>query len=399
MKSIKFPFLMCIVLVGSLFAGVVSGLESSDAAVMGHVSDSSPKAGEEIFVTATFQSYSNQPIHVFRVGFHGDWMAEQELQGPNLMNNPVTVETKGSYSTQFLIVIPNTIATGSHQYYVAVEGSDQSNNTFSWNSPNYTLQVETSHTSSPTPTPTKTSLDNTSIELTCESSTSYSGFKVEIEGKLSHNSAPLQNQPILLSYSVTGGNTWQELTLIYTGSDGSFFADWRPTVTGNYLVKAVFEGTQEYTQTSEIVNLAVTSYQDENMFSVSSNSTITNLFFDSTSKELSFNVAGDSDTSGYANVYIAKNLVSDASLISVYLDGNKLDYSVIATEDSWILHFTYSHSSHDVTVKLVNSSLFGISMFGDWLIPIIVVILVVVVAIAVAVAIKKRRAKNQLDLF
>lgn len=135
------------------------------------------------------------------------------------------------------------------------------------------------------------------------------------------------------------------------------------------------------------------------MFSVSSNSTITNLFFDSTSKELSFNVAGDSDTSGYANVYIAKNLVSDASLISVYLDGNKLDYSVIATEDSWILHFTYSHSSHDVTVKLVNSSLFGISMFGDWLIPIIVVILVVVVAIAVAVAIKKRRAKNQLDLF
>jgi hypothetical protein len=326
-------------------------------------------------------------------------MGDQEFQGPNLMNNPVTVEAKGSYSTQFLIIVPSQVSVGSHNYIVGVDGSDQLGNTYSWESSQYTLQVGASHTNSPTPTPTEAPLENTSIELSCESSTSYSGFKVEIEGKLSHNSAPLQNQPILLSYSVTGGNTWQELTLIYTGSDGSFFADWRPTVTGNYLVKAVFEGTQEYTQTSEIVNLAVTSYQDENMFSVSSNSTITNLFFDSTSKELSFNVAGDSDTSGYANVYIAKNLVSDASLISVYLDGNKLDYSVIATEDSWILHFTYSHSSHDVTVKLVNSSLFGISMFGDWLIPIIVVILVVVVAIAVAVAIKKRRAKNQLDLF
>jgi len=399
MKSPHFRLLMCIVLVSSLFMSTASGLEASDAAVMGHISNSSPKPGDAIFVTVTFQSYSNDPLRVLRVGFHGDWMGDQEFQGPNLMNNPVTVEAKGSYSTQFLIIVPSQVSVGSHNYIVGVDGSDQLGNTYSWESSQYTLQVGASHTNSPTPTPTEAPLENTSIELSCESSTSYSGFKVEIEGKLSHNSAPLQNQPILLSYSVTGGNTWQELTLIYTGSDGSFFADWRPTVTGNYLVKAVFEGTQEYTQTSEIVNLAVTSYQDENMFSVSSNSTITNLFFDSTSKELSFNVAGDSDTSGYANVYIAKNLVSDASLISVYLDGNKLDYSVIATEDSWILHFTYSHSSHDVTVKLVNSSLFGISMFGDWLIPIIVVILVVVVAIAVAVAIKKRRAKNQLDLF
>lgn len=399
MKSPHFRLLMCIVLVSSLFMSTASGLEASDAAVMGHISNSSPKPGDAIFVTVTFQSYSNDPLRVLRVGFHGDWMGDQEFQGPNLMNNPVTVEAKGSYSTQFLIIVPSQVSVGSHNYIVGVDGSDQLGNTYSWESSQYTLQVGASHTNSPTPTPTEAPLENTSIELSCESSTSYSGFKVEIEGKLSHNSAPLQNQPILLSYSVTGGNTWQELTLIYTGSDGSFFADWRPTVTGNYLVKAVFEGTQEYTQTSEIVNLAVTSYQDENMFSVSSNSTITNLFFDSTSKELSFNVAGDSDTSGYANVYIAKNLVSDASLISVYLDGNKLDYSVIATEDSWILHFTYSHSSHDVTVKLVNSSLFGISMFGDWLIPIIVVILVVVVAIVVAVAIKKRRAKNQLDLF
>ncbi|MDT8781740.1 MAG: hypothetical protein IAX22_03720 [Candidatus Bathyarchaeota archaeon] len=399
MKSPHFLLLMCIVLVSSLVISTASGLEASDAAVMGHISTSSPKPGDAIFVTVTFQSYSDDPIRVLRVGVNGDWMGDQEFQGPNLMSNPVTVEAKGSYSTQFLIIVPSQVSVGSHNYIVGVDGSDQLGNTYSWESSQYTLQVGASHTNSPTPTPTEAPLENTSIELSCESSTSYSGFKVEIEGKLSHNSAPLQNQPILLSYSVTGGNTWQELTLIYTGSDGSFFADWRPTVTGNYLVKAVFEGTQEYTQTSEIVNLAVTSYQDENMFSVSSNSTITNLFFDSTSKELSFNVAGDSDTSGYANVYIAKNLVSDASLISVYLDGNKLEYSVIATEDSWILHFTYSHSSHDVTVKLVNSSFFGISMFGDWLIPIIAVILVVVVAIALAVAIKKRRAKNQLDLF
>jgi len=399
MKRIGAPLLISLILTISIFVGVTSALSASDAAVMGHISNSSPKPGDAIFVTVTFQSYSDDPLRVLRVGFHGDWMGDQEFQGPNLMSNPVTVEAKGSYSTQFLIIVPSQVSVGSHNYIVGVDGSDQLGNTYSWESSQYTLQVGASHTNSPTPTPTEAPLENTSIELSCESSTSYSGFKVEIEGKLSHNSAPLQNQPILLSYSVTGGNTWQELTLIYTGSDGSFFADWRPTVTGNYLVKAVFEGTQEYTQTSEIVNLAVTSYQDENMFSVSSNSTITNLFFDSTSKELSFNVAGDSDTSGYANVYIAKNLVSDASLISVYLDGNKLDYSVIATEDSWILHFTYSHSSHDVTVKLVNSSLFGISMFGDWLIPIIVVILVVVVAIVVAVAIKKRRAKNQLDLF
>ncbi|MDI9576995.1 MAG: LamG domain-containing protein [Thermoproteota archaeon] len=131
---------------------VISGLGDSDAAVIGHISNSSPKPGDAIYVTVTFQSYINEPIRVLRVGFHGDWMGDQEFQGPNLMNNPVTVEAKGSYSTQFLIIVPSQVSVGSHNYIVGVDGSDQLSNTYSWDSPNYTLQVETSHTNSPTPT-------------------------------------------------------------------------------------------------------------------------------------------------------------------------------------------------------------------------------------------------------
>jgi disulfide bond formation protein DsbB len=36
----------------------------------------------------------------------------------------------------------------------------------------------------------------------------------------------------------------------------------------------------------------------------------------------------------------------------VYIDGNKLDYTVTATENSWILTFNYHHSTHQITIAL-----------------------------------------------
>ncbi|MDT8782263.1 MAG: hypothetical protein IAX22_06405 [Candidatus Bathyarchaeota archaeon] len=153
MKRIGAPLLISLILTISIFVGVTSALSASDAAVMGHISNASPKPGDAIFVTVTFQSYSDDPLRVLRVGFHGDWMGDQEFQGPNLMSNPVTVEAKGSYSTQFLIIVPSQVSVGSHNYIVGVDGSDQLGNTFSWDSSQYTLQVVTSsNTASPTPT-------------------------------------------------------------------------------------------------------------------------------------------------------------------------------------------------------------------------------------------------------
>jgi hypothetical protein len=233
------------------------------------------------------------------------------------------------------------------------------------------------------PTPT--------LDLSCTSSTSFSAFKVTISGKLSVNDAGIYGVPILLSYSVNGGNSWQDLTLVNTGSLGYFQAEWRPSVTGNYLIKAIYEGNDDFSEASQTVNLAVTSYA-EDVFSINTNSTISNLRFNSASKQLSFSVTGPSNTNGYANVNIAKTIIQDSSNIKVYLDGNNVDYTAASTEDSWLLHFTYQHSTHEVTVNLANSTLLGGNQLGNWVIY-IVIAFVVIAIVGVIIALKRKKTK------
>ncbi|MCJ7635210.1 hypothetical protein MUP77_22825, partial [Candidatus Bathyarchaeota archaeon] len=85
---------------------------------------------------------------------------------------------------------------------------------------------------------------------------------------------------------------------------------------------------------------------------VDSNSTVTGLAFNSTSRKLSFTVSGASETTGYANITIAKSLIGDINGIMVYLDGNLINFNSVSIGDSWLLQFTYQHSDHRVDVSL-----------------------------------------------
>lgn len=194
-----------------------------------------------------------------------------------------------------------------------------------------------------------------SLTLSCVSSTSYTAFKVEINGKLTANETALSGFPILISYSVTGGDSWHDLTLVNTNSDGSFLAEWLPSVTGNYLINATFQGDSTHSNTSTIVNLVVipsTVQNAQDVFSVSSNSTVSNLTFNSTSNELSFSVTGSPGTTGYINAYISKSLISEISNLKVYLDRTQQNYTATSQQDSYIIHFTYHHSTHLVILTL-----------------------------------------------
>jgi len=151
--------------------------------------------------------------------------------------------------------------------------------------------------------------------LSCVSSTSYTAFKVTITGRIHAEGISLAGAPISLSYSITSGTSWQDLTLVYTDTNGAFGAVWTPLVTGNYLIKAAMANTIEYAAAETIVNFAVmpfTEQTSQNVFSVTSNSTVSSLAFNSTSRILSFSIAGDSGTTGYATVYITKTIVQDA---------------------------------------------------------------------------------------
>lgn len=228
------------------------------------------------------------------------------------------------------------------------------------------------------------------LDLSCKSFSSSSGFNVQIDGGLTLNGTGVSDVPILLSYSVTGGKSWQDLTLVSTASDGTFSATWNPSVTGIYLIKAVYEGGAEYIGTTASSNLSVTQDAQNNVFSVNSNSTVSSLSFNSTSRTLSFSVSGDSGTTGYADVYVLKTLVQNAAGIEVLLDGNKLDPTVSSTEDSWLLHFVYTHSTHNIAVNLGSSEGIAGGIFGNWIFYVAITAVLGVLVMAVFVLRKEK---------
>ncbi len=193
------------------------------------------------------------------------------------------------------------------------------------------------------------------LTVFCQSSTTISNFRVQINGNLTDNSVGISGAPVTLYYSINQGSSWQGLTMVDTDSNGNFLAEWLPSATGNYMINATYAGDSTCPGTSTVVNLVVTPFASENaqdVFSVSSNSTLSDLTFNSTSGQLSFTVSGPSGTAGYANVYISKSLVNDTSTIEAYVDGNAMKYTVSSTADSWVLHFSYHHSTHEITIDL-----------------------------------------------
>jgi hypothetical protein len=107
-------------------------------------------------------------------------------------------------------------------------------------------------------------------------------------------------------------------------------------------------------------------YSEQNVFAVTSNSTITELAFNSTSKELSFGVSGDLGTTGYVSVNIPKSLVNDVSAIKVYVDNKQIDYSYTSQDEQWLLYFFYHHSTHIVDIKLDSSNPQGTPLEFGW---------------------------------
>jgi hypothetical protein len=244
-----------------------------------------------------------------------------------------------------------------------------------------------STTPTPSPTPPPPPFSST-ITLSCQSTTTSSGFKVEINGNLKSYGVAMPNSRILISYSSSGGFSWQSLTSVVTGSDGSFSAEWLPTVSGNYYIMASFDGDWSHASASSIVNLNVdpsSSQIAQNLFSVASNSTVTGLVFDSNSGQLSFTVNGTSHTVGYVDVCIAKSLIHDMSLVKVYVDGNSVNFATSSSGDSWILHFVYYHSTHAVTLDLNQTETSGLDLT-----PVAVIVVSLVAAGLIIFALRRR---------
>lgn len=195
----------------------------------------------------------------------------------------------------------------------------------------------------------------TILSIHLSSSSSDVGLKVGISVRLTSNGVGFSGVPVLLSYSVTGGQTWNEMSQVTTAYDGSCSAIWMPSATGEYIVKAVWAGNVTVQGATAFTDLAVVPYDAKNVFSVTSNSTISALSFNSDSKELDFTVTGASGTYGYIDVFIAKTLIPNIDAVKAYLNGDPVQFTSSTLEDAYLLHFAYQHSSHAIVI------MFGLS--------------------------------------
>jgi hypothetical protein len=258
-------------------------------------------------------------------------------------------------------------------------------NTSGWSA---TQTVEIGEGQPSTPEPSLPPSQQTVLTLECVTSSSASGFQVDISGRLVSGGVGIANTPILVSYTPDGGQSWISLTTVNTDGNGNFAALWMPEVSGNNRLRVVWTGDAYRTGTSTTVTFAVIPFDeqqpldDENSFQVTTNSILSNLFFDAPNNELSFHIEGADGTTGYANVYIAKAFLSSVDGLKVYLDGNEVEYTSNSEGDSWVIYFTYSHSSHEVTISLSTEGGLDENQIGQALvfgIPLIATILFFVI--------------------
>ena len=141
---------------------------------------------------------------------------------------------------------------------------------------------------------------------------------------------------------------------------------------------------------NKVVNLALDKDASNIVFTVNSNSTITEFAFNSTSKQLSFLASGPSSTHGYVEVYMPKSLVSDMSQLTAYIDGRQIDFSSRSQGDSWIITFSYSHSQHLIIMAITGNAVQPSTDYSSYLIYVIPIAVVAAVAM-IALALVKRK--------
>jgi len=189
------------------------------------------------------------------------------------------------------------------------------------------------------------------ISIDTSALSSQAGLKVNLSGTLFSESGNSFANEIVNLYMVHNG-TKTPITIVATYNAGCYNYSWIPDELGYYTIIAEWTGNPSYFGASNNVTLAFLSTIDQHVFTVESNSTVSEFNYNATNRNLSFAVNGSDGTGGYAKVTVAKNLVADIANLKVYLDSNEVEYSTAQTDDSWIITFDYLHSSHEVIMDL-----------------------------------------------
>jgi hypothetical protein len=199
--------------------------------------------------------------------------------------------------------------------------------------------------------PVNQSSSTVTVSLECPST--LEGYEITINGRLSFaNGTSIPNANVSLTYLADYEESWSSIPSVISASDGSYHAEMPWNATRGCTIEASWQGNETVAGTEADVCLETTLPDKKQVFSVISNSTITGLTYNGTTRTLSFDLTGPSGTTAYTNIVVPKDLTGDINSLHVYLDQSIVYYTANSSEDSWLLHFTYQQSSHQVTVYL-----------------------------------------------
>ncbi len=139
---------------------------------------------------------------------------------------------------------------------------------------------------------------------------------------------------IIITNAVTTTTT-QTSTQTSTVETSTFTVTTQTLLTATQTVTTTITATFQVTIQNTIVQIV-------------SNSTVSNLIFDSTRGILNFTVSGPSGTIGYFNATIAKSLLLGSPIVIV--DGTETQPTITESESFWHIYVAYSHSVRSVTI-------------------------------------------------
>jgi hypothetical protein len=244
-------------------------------------------------------------------------------------------------------------------------------------------------TEKPTPTPKPEPTAKPNLEFDCQS-VSANSLKFEITGRLSYNNSAIPRNQVYIRSSSDGGISWENFALEQTRADGSFTTTWIPKATGNYMICVHWAGNDTLRWMNTTLSLAVISDSDGNVFSASSNATITRLRYDTATQTLSFNTNG-TQTSAPINICIPKVLVNDVQTLQVKVDGKTVSFSNKGQNDIWAITCLADQGEHAIIVKIPLLEFMNPAS-NPWLT--IVIVLVIIIAIVVILTTIRRRRKT-----
>jgi hypothetical protein len=135
--------LACFSIISVLFSGTISALEQNEARVLPVWSNETLIPGSSVTVQIFFTSDYSEPLTIYQVGLHFDWMDSEDFVGLDISANPVTVLSNESYIFPPInIIIPQDASIGTHSYFVGIDGIEGVSTNFSWDSLTRALQIQ-----------------------------------------------------------------------------------------------------------------------------------------------------------------------------------------------------------------------------------------------------------------